>query len=474
MFKQQEFVEIVKCRNSPEYFLDQYGYVSGFLGKIPFKLFKYQGITLNLFLKYPFNIILKSRQLGISWLVAGYALWLCLFFSHRNVLMISIKDETAKELLRKVRYLYDNLPPFLKRELITSNKSKMEFSNYSIIKSVPTSEEAGRSEALSLLIIDEAAYVRWIDKIWAAAYPTLSTGGAAILLSTPNGLGNFYADQWARALEGKSLFNPIRLRYYYRPDYDKAWFERQKANMYPFQLAQEILGDFIGSGNLVCDVEALRALQDVCSSITPVQILYPEASGEDNCGLYIFDKPQSGTGYIMGIDFAEGGRGDFQAIQVVDAQSGLQVAEYKSSLPLRQFNDKIFEVGEMYNYALAVPEVFGGAGSPTVMYLQDRNYPTIYEHRDLANRDKIVKIGFPTNAQTRPILIDELETEVREGVSGLQGIRTVNELMTFAWSKKGKAEAQPGKHDDLVMAKGITSYARKMGEVSVALPMLIS
>ena len=78
MFKQQEFVEIVKCRNSPEYFLDQYGYVSGFLGKIPFKLFKYQGITLKLFLKYPFNIILKSRQLGISWLVAGYALWLCL------------------------------------------------------------------------------------------------------------------------------------------------------------------------------------------------------------------------------------------------------------------------------------------------------------------------------------------------------------------------------------------------------------
>lgn len=472
MFKEQEFAEVVKCRNSPEYFLNTYGYVSGFLGKIPFRLFKYQSITLSLFLKYPFNIILKSRQLGISWLVAGYALWLCLFFSYRNVLMISIKDETAKELLRKVRYLYDNLPDFLKAELVTSNKSKMEFWNGSVIKSVPTSEEAGRSEALSLLIIDEAAYVRWIDKIWAAAYPTLSTGGAAILLSTPNGLGNFYADQWAKALEGKSLFNPIRLHYWYRPDYTPAWFERQRANMYPFQLAQEILGDFIGSGNLVCDVTALRALQDLCSSLTPVEILYQEASGEDNCGLYIFDRPEANKGYIMGIDFAEGGRGDFQALQVIEAQSGLQVAEYRSALPLRQFNDKIFEIGEMYNYALAAPEVVG-AGSPIIMYLQDRNYPTIYEHRDLANREKIIRLGFPTNSQTRPILIDEIETEVREGVSGIRGIRTVNELMTFAWSKKGKAEAQPGKKDDLIMAKGITSYVRKMGQVSYDMPMII-
>ena len=158
---QAEFAELLKCRQSPAYFLNTYGFIRDPIrGKIPFKLYRYQEITFAQFLKNSFNLILKSRQMGLSWLVAGYALWLCLFFEERKVLMISIKDATAKALLKKVRYIYSYLPDFLKAELIDDNMSKMSFVTGSEIESVPTSEEAGRSESLSLLIIDEAAFER--------------------------------------------------------------------------------------------------------------------------------------------------------------------------------------------------------------------------------------------------------------------------------------------------------------------------
>ena len=77
-------------------------------------------------------------------------------------------------------------------DIIGNNKQLVEFSNGSSIKAVPTSDDAGRSEALSLLIVDEAAFVRNFDELWMGLYPTISTGGRAIILSTPNGVGGQY------------------------------------------------------------------------------------------------------------------------------------------------------------------------------------------------------------------------------------------------------------------------------------------
>lgn len=464
-----EFEEIRKCRNSPSYFLYNYGFVQDpNLGKIPFKLYDYQQRVLGLFLKHPFNIILKSRQMGISWLVAGYALWMCLFFPEKRVLMISIKDLTAKALLRKVRFIYKNLPDFLRLELVDDNKSKMSWINDSEIESVPTSEEAGRSESLSLLIIDEAAFVRWIDQIWMSAYPTLATGGSAIILSTPNGIGNFYADLWWGAIEGRNLFHPIRLHWWYR--YNKKWFEAQKRNLSQLQMAQEVLGDFITSGNLVFDITALRVLQEECSMITPVEILHPENNSRGKCGLYIFEKPE-GENYILSVDLAGGVGGDFHAAHVTEADTGRQVAEYRSGVSLSVFNDRVFELGQMYNYALAAIEK-NNMGIATILHFQQNNYPSLYSYRDPLDPGS-ESVGFPTNSLTRPILIDELETCVRENVSGIRGLRTVNEFMSFAWSKKGKAEAQPGRNDDLVIAYGINRYVRKMSSHSLSMPMIL-
>lgn len=457
---EQEFIELTKCRRDPGYFLRTYAFIwDPVKGKLPFSLFDFQEVCLQKFLAFAFNIVLKPRQMGLSWLVAGFALWLCLFFKDKKVLMISIKDKTAKALLKKVKYIYKNLPEFLQGELVDDNMSRIAFSTGSEIESVPTSEEAGRSESLSLLIIDEGAFIRWIERIWQASYPTLSTGGMAIILSTANGMANFYHKLWQKSIEGKSLFNPIRLHWYYHPDRNREWYEIQQANMSQMQLAQEVLADFVASGNLVFDLSSLRAMHDECSMISPIETLYMDENDPRNaCGLYLFQRPVNFMEYILSVDTAKGGAGDYHAAHVLEKGTGAQVAEYRTKVPLDIFNRRLFELGMLYNGATtAVENNFGVA---TIFHLLNGDYPNVWEYTNPLKQGS-KEHGFPTNSLTRPILIEEMEASIREGVSGVQGIRTVNEMMSFAWSKKAKAEAMAGNHDDLVISYGIGRYVRK-------------
>lgn len=162
-------------------------------GVVKFDLYPYQKAVLYQFLKERFNIILKFRQAGITELISLYCLWLCMYHPNKKVNIISIKDTVAKKVLKKIKFMYKNLPPYLQTPIINGrvgeygSATTMEFSNGSLIESIPTSENAGRSESLSLLVIDEAAAVRWAASIWASALPALSTGGAAIVNSCVTG-----------------------------------------------------------------------------------------------------------------------------------------------------------------------------------------------------------------------------------------------------------------------------------------------
>ena len=148
--------EYRKCAVSPAYFLSKYSYIQHpTRGRMLFDLYHYQKDALKDFDGHDYNIVLKGRQIGISTLVAGYSLWLLLFHRDKNVLVIATKQETAKNLVTKVRFMHSNLPVWLRGEVTTDNKLSLQFANGSQIKAVASSKDAGRSEALSLLILDE-------------------------------------------------------------------------------------------------------------------------------------------------------------------------------------------------------------------------------------------------------------------------------------------------------------------------------
>ena len=170
-------------------------------GKVRFELYPYQKSVLYQFIKERFNILLKFRQAGITELISMYCLWLAMYHPNKKINIISIKDTTAKKVLKKIKFMYKNLPWYLQTPIINGragefgSASMIEFDNGSFIESIPTSSEAGRSESLSLLVIDEAAIVRWAAQIWAAAFPTLSTGGSAIVNSCITGNTRIITDK---------------------------------------------------------------------------------------------------------------------------------------------------------------------------------------------------------------------------------------------------------------------------------------
>ena len=205
--------EITKCGKDPIYFLNNYAKISHpKKGLVPFKTYDFQSELLKDFNDYRFNVILKARQLGISTITAGYVAWLMMFRREKNILVVATKFNTAANLVKKVKSLIKNLPDWITiSEISVDNRTSFELSNGSQIKASTTSADAGRSEALSLLVVDEAAHVAELEEMWKGLYPTLSTGGRCIALSTPNGVGNWFHQTYIDAEEGRNSFHSCLL-----------------------------------------------------------------------------------------------------------------------------------------------------------------------------------------------------------------------------------------------------------------------
>ena len=262
--KQEVLKEIVKCGKDPVYFINTYAKIAHPLhGLVPFKTYDFQTDLIQDFNDHRFNIILKARQLGISTITAAYVMWMLLFHRDKNVLVMATKFGTAANLVKKVKHIMKNLPTWLKIASISvDNRTSFELTNGSQIKASSTSADAGRSEALSLLVIDEAAHVEGLDELWTGLYPTLSTGGRCIALSTPKGVGNWFHQTYVAADSGDNDFNPVLLPWDVHPDRDQAWFENETKNMSRRQIAQELECNFNTSGDTVIHSEDIQRMED--------------------------------------------------------------------------------------------------------------------------------------------------------------------------------------------------------------------
>lgn len=173
--RDQQIKEILKCGKDPVYFMRNYAKIQHPVrGLIPFETYPFQDDCVRSFEKNRFNIILKSRQLGLSTVTAAYAVWYAIFKKDKNILVIATKLPTAMNFIKKVKTILDGLPKWLVLTKYEPTKQSIPFANGSCITAIPTSPDAGRSEALSLLIVDEAAFIRDFEDIWTGLYPTIS------------------------------------------------------------------------------------------------------------------------------------------------------------------------------------------------------------------------------------------------------------------------------------------------------------
>lgn len=467
--------EYKKCFASPVYFMKHYVKIQHPIrGTIFFDLFPFQEQTLQDLYEYNFNIILKSRQMGISTLVAAYSLWLMIFHKDKNILIISLKQDVAKEIITKVRFANDNLPTWLKIKCEEDNRLSLKFANGSQIRATSTTKKSGVSLALSLLIIDEAGLIEEAEDLWTSAQPTLSTGGRAIILSTPRGVGNWFHKMWVGSEEnndgkiGKNGFHPIKLPWDLHPERDPEWrrIEGDKQGN-PKKAAQEFDCDFIATGDSVIDL-AIVEWYKKSKKREPVDI-----RGVDK-GLWVWQFPDYTHSYIVCADVARGDGADFSAAHVIDISlpTPTQVAEYKGNLGTKDFGNFLVGLSTEYNNALLIVER-ENVGWSTIQAILDREYKNLFYsssdlkyvdvQRQLSNNyyseEKKLVPGFSTNIKTRPLVIAHLEQFFRDKSIDIFSIRTLSELETFIW-KNGKAQAMDGYNDDLTMALGIGLWVR--------------
>ena len=459
--------EYKRCAKDPVYFFRKYCYIQHpTLGKIKFNLFKFQEMVLKELFDYDYSIILKSRQLGISTLSAGIALHMMIFNKDKNVLVIATKQEVAKNMVSKVRYMYDNLPSWLKEGYVENNKLNLKLKNGSQVKATSSSGDAGRSEAVSMLIVDEAAFIPEIEEIWGSAQQTLATGGRAIVLSTPNGVANWYHREWTKAKENKNKFHTIQLHWSMHPDRDQSWRDEQDLILGPRLAAQECDADFLASGNTVIDVATLKFYKETFVK-TPIEMRGP------NKELWVWETVNYRKTYLVSADVARGDGSDYSTAHVIDVETMTQVAEFKAQLGTKDFGNFLVGLASEYNDALLVIEN-STIGWAAIQQIIERNYSNLFyteqplkyvdankqKHGNKLNAiEKKSVPGFTTSPTSRPLMINKLEEYFRNRDFTLYSDRTMNELYAFIWNGQ-KAEAMKGYNDDLVMALAIGLWVR--------------
>jgi hypothetical protein len=457
--------EFIKCAQDPVYFMKKYYMIQNpQKGRIKFSLYPFQEQVLRHMQNEDYLLINKSRQLGISTLCSAYALWMMLFQKDKNILCIATKQETAKNLVTKVRFAYDQLPKWLQIKTVEHNKLSLRLANGSQIKATSASSDAGRSEAVSLLLIDEAAFIDGIDEIFASAQQTLATGGRCIALSTPYGTGNWFHSTWIKAEARENTFIPIRLPWTVHPERGQEWRDKQDVILGPRMAAQECDCDFSTSGDTVIEPDILNFYEKTF-------LLEPVERRGVGGNLWIWEIPDYTKSYIVVADVARGDGQDYSTFHVFDIEDASQVAEFKSQLSTKDFGNVLYSISTEYNDALLVVEN-ANIGWAVIQQLIDRGYRNLYYSPKMdvgmGNADQYISRfengqgmvpGFTTSIKTRPLVISKMVSYVHEKAVTIRSKRLLEELRTFIW-KHGKAQAQNGYNDDLVMAFGIGMFLR--------------
>lgn len=474
--KKEQVEEVLKCGKDPIYFIKNYLYIQHpTKGRLPFRLYPFQEECIESFLDYKYNIVLKSRQLGLSTTTAAYCLWMALFRQDANILLMATKLEVGKGMIEKIRTAFKMLPAWMLNLLElkvpdAESVKYIKFTNGSKITAIPTAKDAARGEAVTLLVIDEAAHIENLEELWMGLWSTVSTGGRAIVFSTPKGR-NYFQQLWVGAevpeLEpnkvgqickgvGKNGFHGIKLPWFVHPERDDEWFDAQSRALDARGVAQELLCSFEGSSLTFFSQTSIDYVRNL--SFPPIAFTGPGGKGLD---LQIWKNAEEGHQYVLSADVARGDAEDYSAFHVFDITKSEVVAEYLGKIPPDRFGEWLIEVGKKYNMALIVAEK-NTVGIATAIKLRDSGYPNLYYDEELANKmltmtpdeKKDCLPGFTITPKNREKILENLEQVIRNNHLRLYSTRFVSEMESFIWNGK-RGQALKKRHDDLIMAMAI-------------------
>ena len=292
--------------------------------------------------------------------------------------------------------------------------------------------------------------------------------------NTPLGMGNFYHSTWVDAMAHANEFNPLRLYWRMHPERDDKWYQTMAKNLGARRTAQEIDGDFLGSGNTVFDLTDIKAIEDCLTD-------YPPLIKRMNGQYRQYNKPVRDTEYFIGADVSTGRSTDYSSFTCMDKNGEEQVV-YKGRIPVDKYAQLLGDTGKLFNYALLAPES-NDVGLAVTSKLQTEGYPRLYYYQKMLKKkgkhkpEMDASPGWLTTTKNRTLIIEGLEEDVREENIIIKDPFFVQEAYTFIYDSLGRPVAM-GKHrlntqaadegdDDLVYAdddifgKAICNHIRK-------------
>ena len=454
--------EFLKCAQDPIYFAEKYiQIVHVDRGLIPIKLYDYQKEIIVNITNHRRVTVCTSRQAGKTTTAAAIILHYILFNDHKTVALLANKGDAAREILDRIKLSYESLPDWLQQGVVEWNKGSIELENGCKVIAAATSSSAIRGKSISLLYIDEAAFVEGWDEFFASVFPTISSGETTKILftSTPNGLNHFYKTCMG-AKEGGNGYQYIEVPWQRVPGRDIKWKEETLAAM-DFDLekfAQEFECAWLGSSGTLISGAVLKTLV----AKTPI-------NAKEGLTQYFLAVPKHS--YVISVDVSRGKGLDYSAFHVIDVTTMpyQQVCTYRSNLvtPL-DFTDIIHRIGKAYNNASVLVEVNDVGQQVADSLFMDYEYENIVYTHGAGPRGKQITSGFGKNMKkvergvrttkiVKAVGCSMLKLLVEQYQLIINDHETIHELSRF--SKKGSSyQAEPGAHDDLAMSLVIFAW----------------
>ena len=453
-YTQEQIEEYKKCRDDIIYFTKKYcKIVSLDEGLINFELRDYQERLLNDYANNRFNIVLTSRQTGKTITTASFLVHYLVFNGYKSVALVANKAKTAREILHRMKRMYEGLPFFLQPGVVEWNKSSVELGNGSTVVAGSTTSDTIRGFSFNMVMVDEAGFIDGFEDFYTSTYPVISSGKDTkiILISTPNGINLFYK-LWKEANLGHNTFHPSRVDWHEVPHYDEEWKEETIKNIGQKRFDQEYGNKFYGSSGTLIDGSKLELLTWVDPLVE-----------DDTFSQY--EEPKDNHQYVITVDPSEGVGIDSSICTVIDVTTMpyKQVCVYKNNRvsPL-VLPEIVMKLANEYNMAYVLVETnsIGSQVGSTIYY--DYEYDNIitsaikYGNNELNVSGKNLDYGLRMTKKTKMIGCSNLKQLIESDQLEIQDFNTIEELNTF--SKKGQSyEAEEGKHDDIVMS--LVSFA---------------
>jgi len=464
-YTESELEEFMLCADSttgPLYFMDRFFYIQHpTQGKMLYHPFDFQRRLIETYHDYRYSISLMPRQTGKSTSAAGYLLWYAMFVPDSTILIAAHKYTGAQEIMQRIRYAYELCPNHIRAGATSYNKGSIEFENGSRIVSQTTTETTGRGMSISLLYCDEFAFVRptIAREFWTSISPTLSTGGKAIITSTPNSDEDMFAFLWKGANKtldvngnttelGINGFRAYRAYWREHPDRDEAWAAEQRQQLGEDRFRREMDCDFIINDETL---------------IAPAKLLdlEPREPVRRTGQVRWYEPIIAGRMYVVALDPSLGTGGDPAAIQVFEANTTRQVAEWRdnrATIPdqTRVLVDIIREIhatvrDEKMIYYSIENNTIGEASLLSIAEYGEENIPGYFLSDNSVVGQRRFRKGFNTTPRAKLTACAKFKILVETGRMIISSRALISELKTFV-SHGVSYAAKPGETDDLIMA----------------------